>query len=103
MALFKYGIPDGVKKDCRVSLHLTHPINQMFLKFGLIAPNSNTSTARVFTNDDEAEMMTWARQNLKGYVYHIRHQYDRDCDDFVWELFFKSPADAIMFKLRWSC
>ena len=94
MALMKYGIPNDVSKDRRVIIKYWDSEWNFLSAFGLTHPKLEP------TDIPLKDMYSWIRENCSGYVYNIIF-LDKNEDQLV-EFFFKTVADAVMFKMHFS-
>ena len=94
MALLRNMIPDNVSQDSRVKIDLD-PKNGFWAQFGL--------NVRAFDPDKKKLYFKWIRENCQGYVYWVEYELSNSKKvDYVIEFFFKTVADAILFKLAFG-
>lgn len=97
MALMRNTIPEKTSSDCRVKFFYDGPISKR---------SSHGYILKLFglnpVEDDKLfnELLNYCRATFKGYVYYVEYASGRK---WAIEFFFKSPADAMLFKLMWGC
>ena len=96
MALLKNSLPIEIDKYHRVAFEY-----DPFYLFGLA--NTFRHPMLDFRKHSEKEILDWIKENCSGYVYHIKYgKTVRRQTSNIWEFFFKTSADAIHFKLKFS-
>ena len=97
MALMRNTIPANTSSDCRVKFVYDSPLstrtssNTILKMFG-IPPHEDDTQYN--------ELLNYCRATFKGYVYYVEYASGRK---WVIEFFFKTPADAMLFKMMWGC
>lgn len=97
MALMRNTIPANTSSDCRVKFLYDSPLSNRntqasYLKrFGL----GSLGDEKLFH-----ELLNYCRATFRGYVYYVEYASGKK---WAIEFFFKTPADAMFFKLMWGC
>ena len=90
MALMRNTIPAKTSLDCRVKfvydtvLHIPHGVGA----------GPSYFDGKLFN-----ETLTYCRDTFRGYVYYVEYVSGKT---WAVEFFFKTPADAMLFMLRWG-
>jgi hypothetical protein len=100
MATLRHGIPNGVFGDRRVALKFSHDQWLFFRRFGITGWDKPVH--RVLDAPLKKEIREWIASDCTGTVRHVTYQLGQKTDNFVWEFFFKTPGEALVFKLRFG-
>lgn len=98
MALIRNTIPAKTSLDCRVKLLYDSPLS-------LSKRNTQAEFLKMFGLDylgDDIifhDLLNYCRATFKGYVYYVEYASGRK---WAIEFFFKTPADAMLFRLMWG-
>lgn len=88
MALMRNTIPGKTSSDCRVKFVYKNVI----ITHGWAGPS-------YFLGKLFNEMLTYCRDTFRGYVYYVEYVSGKT---WVMEFFFKTPSDAMLFRLMWG-
>ena len=89
MALMRNTIPENTSSDCRVKFLYTQAAYLKRFGFGSLGDE------KLFH-----ELLNYCRATFRGYVYYVEYASGKK---WAIEFFFKTPADAMFFKLMWGC